>query len=286
MSRRGRSRNDRFAYRWRHNTEKSAASISSVLPWSCCPALARAAFVFEIVLTAALIVNACYSISVQRKMSVARMGETSQAQTIEQIGKLRGGRTQRAALEKMEKRETAQSVFADVERTLFWIMICELGLYAIAAFSLFAIAKLMDSPEPARADEPFPHELDTEKRASGKRSMLDAAPQKPTTHVSLKSDDTDAHRKTTQDDTGEGLRRLRECLKIVAFEHGPTHFKVDVKPDAGYVWIRQMRSEHGEARMVASTKAALAILSDAVRMAPEAFRARLENFLRENEFEI
>src|SRR5262245_7474411 len=54
--------------------------------------LARAAFIFEITLTVALIINACYSVSVQRRMSVARMAESSQAETIDKISKLRGSR--------------------------------------------------------------------------------------------------------------------------------------------------------------------------------------------------
>src|SRR5262245_18243737 len=40
--------------------------------------LARAAFVFEIVLTAALIDNACYSVCVQLKMSVARQARSEE----------------------------------------------------------------------------------------------------------------------------------------------------------------------------------------------------------------
>lgn len=105
--------------------------------------LAKAAFVFEIFLTAALVINAAYSVSVQRKMSVARMGETSQKDTITEISKLKGSRTQREALQKIDKRETAQAVFANVENILFWIMVGELALYAVSAFTLFALAKLM-----------------------------------------------------------------------------------------------------------------------------------------------
>ena len=116
--------------------------------------LATGAFVFEIFLMVMLIINAAYSISVQRKMSVAKMGERSQKETISEIGKLRGSRTQREALKKIEKPESAMAVFSDVEAVLFWIMIAELALYAVAAFTLFAVAKLMGaeavSVEPVR----------------------------------------------------------------------------------------------------------------------------------------
>jgi len=128
--------------------------------------LARAAFVFEIVLTAALIVNACYSVSVQRKMSVAKMGETSQKETIGEISKLKGSRTQREALKKIDKQETARSVFANVEEILFWIMAAELALYGLSAFTLFALAKLIEgegSKTRSKAENSFPAEIEVGK---------------------------------------------------------------------------------------------------------------------------
>lgn len=245
--------------------------------------LARAAFCFEIALTAALIVNAAYSISVQRKMSVARMGETSQKETITEIGKLRGSRTQRAALEKMEKRESAQSIFGDVERTLFWIMICELGLYAISAFSLFAVAKLMDdSPKPAPADEPFPAELDVEKRSPTRRPNL--TPKTTTSGDTI--DDTRNQQKTTPDDTHPGFKRLREALRLINFEHPPGHFKVDLSKKSDYLIIRHMESRRGDEYTTHSCRAKLSLLDDAVTMPRAAFRERLERFLVQNGFEL
>src|SRR5215510_7711490 len=104
--------------------------------------LARAAFIFEMCLTAILIGNAAYSLSTQRKMAVARMAETSRQKQIEDIGKLKGSRTQREALKTLEKTESAQNVFSDVENVLFGLMVTELALYAIAAFTLYAIAQL------------------------------------------------------------------------------------------------------------------------------------------------
>jgi 4-amino-4-deoxy-L-arabinose transferase-like glycosyltransferase len=112
--------------------------------------LARAAFIFEICLTAVLIANAAYSLSVQRKMAVAKMAETSQQNQIEQIGKLKGSRTQREALKKLEKTESAQTVFSDVESVLFTIMIVELALYALAAFTLLAVAQLQSKSKAPR----------------------------------------------------------------------------------------------------------------------------------------
>ena len=103
--------------------------------------------------------------------------------------------------------------------------------------------------------------------------------------VSSKRDDTVANQKTTRVVNREGLKRLRETLKTIGF-HSKTHFKTDTKPDIGAVWIRQFKSSHGMAREIASAKAKLHLLDDAMKMAPEALRERLERFLRQSGFEI
>lgn len=104
--------------------------------------------------------------------------------------------------------------------------------------------------------------------------------------VSLFSDDTDAQKKATRVVNREGLKRLRETLKEIGFQAGKTHFKVDPKPDGGYLWIRQFRSEYGEPKTIASARSKLSILDDAMAMERTAFRERLERFLRENGFEL
>src|SRR5262245_39629129 len=108
--------------------------------------LVIAAFVCEIVLTITLIANASYSLSVQRKMSVAREKDKSQAENLDKVSKLRGARTQREAIEKLGVSKNAQQTFEDYERVLFWIMISELTLFGICAFTLFGIAKLLNRP--------------------------------------------------------------------------------------------------------------------------------------------
>jgi hypothetical protein len=47
-----------------------------------------------------------------------------------------------------------------------------------------------------------------------------------------------------------------------------------------------MKARFGTQETISSAKAKLSILDDAMRMPREAFRERLEKFLRENEFEI
>ena len=106
--------------------------------------LVIAAFVCEIFLTAVLIGNAAYSLSVQRKMSVARQGDQAQTESLEKISKLKGWRTQREAVKKIGDHTSAQKTFAEYERMLFWIMVAELTLFGVCAFTLFGIAKILD----------------------------------------------------------------------------------------------------------------------------------------------
>jgi hypothetical protein len=80
------------------------------------------------------------------------------------------------------------------------------------------------------------------------------------------------------------LKRLRDALKDISFRLHKRSFKAYVKDDA--VWIRMMRARHGTQETVASAKAKLSILDDALKMAPDAFRDRLEKFLRQSGFEI
>lgn len=101
-----------------------------------------AAFIFEILLVAVLGINVAYSLSVMREMSVAGQGEASQRETIKEIGKLKGGKTQRDALKIAGTTaiKTRQTVFAENEQVLFWIMIAELGVAVLAMFTLLGLS--------------------------------------------------------------------------------------------------------------------------------------------------
>ena len=82
----------------------------------------------------------------------------------------------------------------------------------------------------------------------------------------------------------EGLKRLREVLKDISFELPGVSFKADVKADA--VWVRAKRANRGTQETIASAKAKLSLLDDAMSMERTAFRERLERFLLQNRFEI
>lgn len=240
--------------------------------------LARATFVFEIILTAALIGNAAWSLSVQREMSVARMSEQSQKETITEIGKLKGGKTQRKALDRIDKQPSAAGVFARYENTLFWIMVAELGLYGLAAFTLFALAKLMDdAPKPAPVAAPdlahnrpvsdFPEELDVDYRPGPKNANY-ARSAKIATPVATVA-------------TTNSLKALREHLRQIAFYIPKRFFKADLID--GGVTIRMCRKVRGADDTVCEVKFNNRIFADLDR---EDFQTRLRQRLIDAGFPI
>jgi hypothetical protein len=82
----------------------------------------------------------------------------------------------------------------------------------------------------------------------------------------------------------EGLKRLRETLKDISFRLAGMSFKADVKDDC--VWIRMMAANQGMQETIASAKAELSILNDAVKMPRDKFLAKLELFLTDHGFEL
>jgi hypothetical protein len=101
------------------------------------------------------------------------------------------------------------------------------------------------------------------------------------THVSYEQEKTP---KTHVSFDPEGLKRLRETLKDISFRLRGLSFKVDVKDDAA--WIRMMAANNSTQETVASAKAKLSILDDALKMPRDAFRKRLERFLQQNGFDL
>lgn len=159
----------------------------------------------------------------------------------------------------------------------WWIRVAGFGELGLSIITLIFVRTR--SATRNRITEEFPDEIDEiniEERQTPKRPRL----EKTTTHVSSKSTTT---RLPQKNDT-EGLNILRETLKLIAFEHPPMHFKTDIKDDC--VWIRSMTSDHGVQRTATAVKAKLSILDDAVKLSREAFRGRLEKFLREHDFNV
>jgi hypothetical protein len=118
-----------------------------------------------------------------------------------------------------------------------------------------------------------------------------AAPlRQPQTHVSLpvsfSSGQTQTPAQTHVSFNREGLRRLRETLRDISFRLHNLSFKADVKPQEGCVWVRLMAASQGTQQTVASWKAKLSILDDAMTMQPDAFRDKLERHLRQAGFQI
>lgn len=106
-------------------------------------AFVRAAFIFEVLLAVALGINAAYSLSIVREMSVAGESEQRLQANIEAASKLKSPAAQRRALRLVESQgqvTTKAAVFAAAERRLFWIMIAELGIALLATFTLLGLS--------------------------------------------------------------------------------------------------------------------------------------------------
>src|SRR5262249_16879053 len=120
--------------------------------------------------------------------------------------------------------------------------------YATAVQLIFGLlcglAMLVNNFVRLYADEPdeFPSELEAEKRSVSRRPNLTPQTTTPGDIV----DDTRDHRKTTPDENGDSFTRLRAALKLIAFEHPPGHFKVDLSKKADYLIIRHMESNRGD----------------------------------------
>src|SRR5262249_39476517 len=84
------------------------------------------------------------------------------------------------------------------------------------------------------------------------------APERAVTHASLNNNGAGAVKETARNGAGEGLRRLRQCLKLIEFRHWPMQLKVDLKDD--HIWIRAMDSSNGHQHATHSAKATLTIL--------------------------
>jgi hypothetical protein len=115
----------------------------------------------------------------------------------------------------------------------------------------------------------FPSEIETENRQSIRRE-----------NFTKKKETTKDHAPSNS----EGLKRLREALKDISFRLHKRSFKAFTRGDA--VWVLMVRANQGTQETVASAKAELKILDDALKMAPDKFQERLERFLVESGFEI
>ncbi len=199
-------------------------------------------------------------------------------------------------LEKPEKPKESSTDF--LTRWDLWVRLMNFGELALAAITFIFIRNrsarfnasqtIATAGHPRRDEEEFPDELDANVtvRGESKEPRLVAAKtqQKAQTQVSAQIADTASPKTQTQTINKAGLKRLREALKLIAFHNSPMSFKVDVKTD--YVWIRAMKSEHREQSTIASAKASLTILDEALTMEPGEFRERLERFLKKRGFPL
>lgn len=152
----------------------------------------------------------------------------------------------------------------------WWIRVAGFGELALSIITLiFVRTRTATRNRSAPREEEFPDELDVENRTPIKHEKF--SPKKGTAKEHVPFDP-------------EGLRRLRQALKDISFRLAGLSFKSVVKGDA--VWILMVKANQGTQETVASAKAELSILDDALTMKPDAFRERLEEFLRKRNFEL
>lgn len=250
--------------------------------------LAVTAFIFEIVLTLALAINAAYSLSVQREMSVARQSKAAQSEDLKTVKGIRDRRAQREAagmLRDQSKGErSVAAIFAENERPLFWIMIGELLAYGVAAFTLLATASLRRSPRKValdtgllpqnRPESDFPEELDVDYRPSSKNA--------PKLHLSQSSRPVATPVAVGRNWRESAIETLRQHLGVIAFSHPGRWFAADLR-DGGGVWIRMRERQEGREVCIAKTKQSDKLLMAVNR--PD-FRERLERELIHQGFPI
>jgi hypothetical protein len=176
-------------------------------------------------------------------------------------------------LEKPEKpKETSADFLSEWDA---WIRATNFGELILAAITLIFIrnrsAKFNARTMPT--DNPFPHELDAENRTPARRE-----------NFTQKKETAKEHAPSVSVIDPEGLKRLRETLKDISFHLPGLSFKSQVRGDA--IWILMVRANKGTQETVASAKAKLSILTDARTMPRDAFREKLEKFLRGHNFEI
>jgi hypothetical protein len=154
----------------------------------------------------------------------------------------------------------------------WWIRFTGFGELALSIVTLIfvrtrtAARNRIMAPE---IEDDFPDSIEVENRLPIKREKFSPKKEPTKNHGSFNS---------------EGLERLRAALRDISFRLAGFSFKSNVKDDC--VWIFLMKANAGTQETVSSAKAKLDILTDALTMPREAFRTRLENFLRENGFEI
>jgi hypothetical protein len=102
----------------------------------------HASYTFEGLLVLALLLNASYSLSAQRDLSLVAQAGASHERSLEQVSKLKSGRAQREAIGQLGNVVNIRAAYGAFDRFLFWIMICELGLSLGGLFTVYGLAAI------------------------------------------------------------------------------------------------------------------------------------------------
>jgi len=181
-----------------------------------------------------------------------------------------------APVELEKPTKPAESSAGFLTRWDFWIRAANLAELLLAAATLIYIRnRSAKTNSPPTTPKNFGSLLSVTARTPA------PSPAFRKTHESYEQRKT---QKTHASYDSEGLKRLREALRDISFRLAGRCFKVDVRGDA--VWVRMVKANNSTQETIASVRAKLSLLDDALSMEREAFRERLERFLKQNGFEL
>lgn len=109
-----------------------------------------AAFIFHLMLDAALVVNLVYSLNAQRGLVMTKESVTERKEEMAEISKLRSRKAQTEAVKQLGARADVHDAFGKFERALFVITMAELGCGVIGLFVVFGCAMFAKGGRAAR----------------------------------------------------------------------------------------------------------------------------------------
>lgn len=155
------------------------------------------------------------------------------------------------------------------------------GLVALCCFVLIQIFGKLDAdraitPGSKPANNEFPSHIDADLRRPENQPRFSGTREA--------SQDRNNASLETGEASQDALKALQEACSLIAFQYPGKWFAVEKRED--HVRVRMRTRVDGREQTLHSTKVALSILYDVLTMKPDAFRSRLEDFLRKRGFLI
>ena len=176
--------------------------------------------------------------------------------------------------------EDSQAAF--LTRWDAWVRITNFGELILAAVTLIFIRNWTAKANTQRAatyqpmnyQDNFPDEIDADARSPHHQPRFDREASHARNIASQESGEA----------SQDGLKALQEICSAISFRTPSRWFAVDLRPD--HVRIRQRTRVDGREVTLKTARLTLEVLRDVLTIAPDAFRVRLESFLKKRGFEL